>query len=179
MPTLLDSINPVNGKFIENFFPRAAQHNVKVGDWAPDFELPDSTGKPIRLSDFRGKKVLLVFTRNFTDKIFCPLCYPHLNSLKKDAKAFHELDTEILLVNTTSVEMSRKIAEEQGYDFPVLSDENWIVFELFGLGAAIGAPLPGQFIIDREGIIRFVYMCDALPSHPTNEAMMEILKKLS
>lgn len=175
----LDSINPVNVKFVENFLPRPARHNIKVGDWAPDFELPDGAGKPVRLSSFRGKRVLLVFTRIFTDKIFCPLCYPHLNDLKRDAEAFLALDTVIVLINSTSVETTTKIVEEQGYSFTVLSDQNWDVFDLFGLGAAIGAPLPGQFIIDREGVIRFVYMCDALPGHPSNEAMMDVLKKLS
>lgn len=70
MPSLFDSVMPIHEKFIANFAPKASVLMFQIGDVAPDFELPDSEGKLRRLSEFRGKPVLLVFTRIFTDKIF-------------------------------------------------------------------------------------------------------------
>ncbi|ACF15059.1 alkyl hydroperoxide reductase/ Thiol specific antioxidant/ Mal allergen [Chloroherpeton thalassium ATCC 35110] len=179
MSGFFESINPINGKFIENLLPRGTKKNVKVGDLAPDFSLPDGNGNSVTLSSFRGKRVLLVFTRIYTDKIICPLCYPHLSSLKKDFSKFQELDTEVIVVNTTSAEMTREIVASSAFPFTMLSDEQWKVFELYGLGAAAGAPLPGQFIVGREGKILFVYTCDRFPNHPSNEEMFALLKQIA
>jgi peroxiredoxin len=151
---------------------------VQVGDLAPDFELPDQSGNKVRLSNYLGKRVLLVFTRIFTDKIFCPLCFPHLNNLKKDYEDFKAKDVEVLVINSTPLDMTKTIAEEQGYPFPLLSDEHWEIYQLFGLGAAIGAPLPGQFLIDRDGKVLFVYTADSLPNHPENSEMFTLVDKV-
>ncbi len=179
MSSFLSSINPVNKKFLENIVPRSSKTMVQVGDLVPDFELPNGTGKPVKLSDFRGQRVLLVFTRIFTDKIFCPLCFPHLNNLKKDYEAFKSKDVEVIVINTTPVEMTLQITEEQNYPFVFLSDEHWEIFSLFGLGAAIGAPLPGQFLIDRDGKVLFVYTANSLPNHPDNKEMFSLLSKVA
>lgn len=179
MSSFLGSVNPINLKFLENLLPRPSKRLVEVGDLAPDFELPDGTGAKVRLSDFRGKRVLLVFTRIFTDKIFCPLCFPHLSNLKKDFNEFQSEDVEVLVINTTSEEMTREIATEQQYPFKLLSDEHWEIFHLFGLGAAIGAPLPGQFLIDRDGKVLFIYTANTLPNMPENKEMFNLLRKVS
>jgi peroxiredoxin len=183
MPSLFDSIMPVNTKFIENFAPRLSENTFDVGTVAPDFELPDADGNRVKLSDFRGKNVLLVFTRIFTDKIFCPLCYPHLLGLRNDMQKFRVRNAEILLVNSTNIDMTRQIVQEQGFTFPVLSDSEWRVFRQYGLGAALGAPLPAQFLLDKNGVILFKYvsgtdLSNQLPFHPENAEMLALLEQL-
>ncbi|MCS6989508.1 MAG: redoxin domain-containing protein [Chloroherpetonaceae bacterium] len=180
MPSLFESINPINANFISNFVPRLAEDKFQIGDLAPDFELPDSNGTPRKLSDFRGKPLLLVFTRIFTDKIFCPLCYPHLNNLKNDYAKFLEKGGDVVVVSTTNVEMTRQIVEEQRFPFTMLSDSEWRVFKRYGLGAALGAPLPAQFLLDKNGAIRFKYvsglsLSDQLPTHPDNAQMLALM----
>lgn len=179
MSVFFESINPVKGKFIENIFPRPAKRTIKVGDVAPAFSLLEASGKAFNLRDFLGKRVLLVFTRIYTDKIICPLCYPHLASLKKDFPKFSALDTEVVVINTTSADMTCEMAAQAGFPFTMLSDENWEVFKLYGLGAAAGAPLPGQFIIGRDGRILFIYLCDRFPNPPANAEMLSLLKKIA
>ncbi len=184
MPSLFDSIMPINAKFVENFTPRLADNALQIGDLAPDFELPDHTGTPVKLSDFRGKHVLLVFTRIFTDKIFCPLCYPHLLGLRADTENFRARGAEIVLVNSTSIEMTKQIVQEQGFTFPTLSDAEWRIFGLYRLGAALGAPLPAQFLLDRNGVVQFKYVAgtdlsNQLPFHPENAQMLALIDALN
>jgi peroxiredoxin len=184
MPSLFDSINPINAKFISNFIPRLAREAFDIGSLAPDFELPNQHGVSVNLSDFRGKPVLLVFTRVFTDKIFCPLCFPHLQNLRRDYERFKTHNAEIVLITSTPLEMTQTIVQEQGFEFPTLSDEAWRVFNLYELGAALGAPLPAQFLLDKDGKIIFQYVsgtgvANQLPLHPENDAMLEQLAKLA
>jgi peroxiredoxin len=184
MPNLLDSINPINANFIANFAPRLAEDKFQLGDLAPDFELPDFNGQPRKLSDFRGKPLLLVFTRIFTDKIFCPLCFPHLNDLKTDYDVFLSKGGNIAVVSSTNVEMTKQIMAEQRYPFVMLSDSNWQVFKQYGLGAALGAPLPAQFLLDKNGVIQFKYVSglslgSQLPFHPENAQMLSLIETLA
>jgi hypothetical protein len=66
-----------NRRFADNFIPQPANTSLEIGQIAPDFELPRVQGDPVRLSDYRGQKpVVLAFTRIFTEKLFCPFCYP-------------------------------------------------------------------------------------------------------
>lgn len=183
MPSLFDSLMPIHDKFIANFPPKASVDLFKIGDLAPDFELPDSEGQLRRLSEFRGKPLLLVFTRIFTDKIFCPICYPHLLSLREDYPKFKALGAEILMVNTTRVEMTKVIVQEQGFPFPVLSDADWKVFQQYGIGAALGAPMPAQFLLDKRGAIQFKFISGLeLPSPffrlPDNAQMLAMISQL-
>lgn len=184
MPTIFDSINPVNANFIANFVPRFAENKFQLGDIAPNFELPDFTGTLRKLSDFHGKPLLLVFTRIFTDKIFCPLCFPHLNSLKTDYESFLAKGGNLVVVSSTNVQMTKQIMEEQRYPFVMLSDSNWQVFKQYGLGAALGAPLPAQFLLDKAGAIRFKYVSglslnDQLPFHPENAQMLSFIEQFA
>ncbi len=184
MPSLFDSINPINANFIANFIPRLAEDKFQIGELAPDFELPDSNGTMRKLSDFRGKPLLLVFTRIFTDKIFCPLCFPHLNNLKNDYAQFLEKGANVVVVSSTNLDMTRQIVAEQQYPFVMLSDSEWRVFKQYGLGAALGAPLPAQFLLDKNGAIRFKYISglslgDQLPVHPENAHMLALLAEIS
>lgn len=180
MPSIFDSINPINANFVANFVPRFAEDKFQIGEIAPDFELPDADGNMHKLSDFRGKPLLLVFTRIFTDKIFCPLCFPHLNNLKKDYQAFLEKGANVVVVSSTNIEMTKQIMIEQAYPFVMLSDSEWRVFKQYGLGAALGAPLPAQFLLDKNGAIQFKYVSglslgDQLPAHPENAQMLALL----
>ncbi|MDX2127521.1 MAG: peroxiredoxin family protein [Chloroherpetonaceae bacterium] len=183
MPSILDSINPITTQFTNNFIPRVTIDRFALGDFAPNFTLTDASGKKTRLSDFYGKPILLVFTRIFTDKIFCPICYPHLQQLQRDFDVFKNRGAELVVLNTTTAEMTRQIALEQQFQFPFLSDPNWEVYNLYGLGAALGAPLPAQFVLDQQGKIMYKYLSgtgieDMLPSLPNNGEMLRVIEEL-
>jgi peroxiredoxin len=92
---------------------------IEVGQEAPDFELPDQNRQKIRLSDFRGKKNVVLVFYPFT---FTGVCTAELCGLRDDPGAFETADAQVLAVSCDTPFAQAKFAEEQGYTFPVLSD---------------------------------------------------------
>lgn len=64
----------------------------------------------------------------------------------------------MLVVSSTDLEMTSFVAEVLRAPYPVLSDANWEVFHRYGMGSAMGVPLPGCFVLDAEGIIRWSWV---------------------
>ncbi|MFI6594890.1 peroxiredoxin [Nonomuraea sp. NPDC050536] len=116
---------------------------------APDFELQDQHGTPVRLSDFRGRKVVLVFY----PLAFSGVCQSELSALR----AF-DADAEVLTVSVDSIFTHRAWADQEGYAFPLLSDfwPHGQVARAYGVfDETKGLARRGTFIIDGEGVIRW------------------------
>lgn len=64
----------------------------------------------------------------------------------------------LLVVSSTDLDMTSYVAETLRAPFPVLSDAEWAVFYRYGMGSGFGVPLPGSFVIDEEGIIRWSWV---------------------
>src|SRR5919197_713815 len=84
---------------------------VEVGDSAPDFELTDQHGAPVKLSNFRGKKVILVFY----PLAFSGVCQGELCEIRDELPSFGDDGTQILTVSVDSMFSHRAWAEQQGY----------------------------------------------------------------
>src|SRR4029450_7702361 len=92
---------------------------VDVGAEAPDFELRDQHGRPVRLSDFRdSKKVVLVFF----PFAFTSVCTGEMCALRDDLPSFQNDDVQVLAVSCDTVFAQPVYAEREGLQFPVLSD---------------------------------------------------------
>ena len=135
---------------------------IEVGKMAPDFELPDQNGKLHKLSDYRGKTVLLYFY----PKDDTPGCTKEACSIRDSQSNFKNLTTVVLGVSVDSVESHKKFAEKYGLPFPLLSDEKKEVVKLYGVwGKKEAAGLKHQelgtlrssFLIDPEGKIAKIY----------------------
>jgi mycoredoxin-dependent peroxiredoxin len=128
---------------------------LKPGDTAPDFELNDQTRSPVRLSDFRGRKhVLLVFY----PLAFSGVCTGELCQLRDSIDAFRSDDIEVLGVSVDSSAVTAAWAARDGYEFPLLSDfwPHGAVATQYGVfDAERGVALRGTFLVDKEGVIRF------------------------
>jgi len=123
---------------------------VDVGDLAPDFVLKDQDRQEVRLSDFRGKNVVLVFYP-FS---FSGICTGELCSIRDDIEDFTNDDVVTLAVSVDSMQVHKGWADAQGYTFPLLADywphgEVAQAYGIFHEGA--GAALRATFVIDREG----------------------------
>jgi mycoredoxin-dependent peroxiredoxin len=125
-------------------------HPAEVGALAPDFELQDQHGTPVRLSRLRGRKVVLVFY----PLAFSGICGNELSALRD-----HPFDdAEVLTVSVDSVFTHRAWADREGYTFSLLSDfwPHGQVAQAYGVfDDARGFALRGTFIIDGEGVIRW------------------------
>ncbi|WP_301109255.1 peroxiredoxin [Sporosarcina sp.] len=119
------------------------------GDLAPDFELTTLDGKTVKLSDYRGKKVMLNFWASW-----CPPCrteMPHMETYYKEYKDTDNM--EILAVNMTKTEVNKEesakeFVGEYGLTFPILLDKDSKVMKMYRVMA-----YPTTYIINTEGVI--------------------------
>lgn len=127
---------------------------AEVGSLAPDFELKDQHGTPIRLSGHRGTNVLLVFY----PLAFSGVCHRELNAVRDELVPSLGDDTVVLTVSVDSVFAHRAWADQEGYTFPLLSDfwPHGQVAQAYGVfDEAKGLALRGTFIIDGDGVVRW------------------------
>ncbi|MFF1406270.1 peroxiredoxin [Streptomyces sp. NPDC058294] len=128
---------------------------IQVGDKAPDFELKDNHGRTVRLSESHGDKnvVLLFYPFAFTG-----VCTGELCELRDNLPKFSDRDTQLLAVSNDSIHTLRVFAEQEGFEYPLLSDfwPHGEVSRAYGvLDEDKGCAVRGTFIIDKEGIVRW------------------------
>ena len=125
---------------------------IKSGISAPDFELPDETGTLQKLSDFRGKPVVLYFY----PKDDTPGCTTEACNFRDDYSDYENADVAILGVSPDSVKSHVKFKEKYGLPFPLLADEDHKVCELYEVWAL-------KKFMGREymGVLRTTYLIDA------------------
>jgi peroxiredoxin len=148
----------INRRFFQNFVPIPARCRFQLGETLPDFTLTGVEGMPHQLSSYRGKPVVLAFTRIFTENQYCPLCYPHILALAEAHQQFVGLGATLLMVTSTAMAQSQIVQKDLALGMPLLSDPSCQSFRQYGTGQALGAPLPAQFVIDAEGKLRFQHL---------------------
>lgn len=133
---------------------------VSIGEKAPDFSLPDSTGQMVRLKDLRGTTVVLYFY----PKDDTPGCTKEACSFNDQLGAIRKKGAIVLGVSADSVESHRKFSEKYGLRFPLLSDESKEVIKGYGVWrkkTLYGRTFMGiertTFIIDGKGVVRGVF----------------------
>lgn len=125
------------------------ESGLEINDEAPDFELTSLTGETVKLSDYKGKMVMLNFWASW-----CPPCrveMPHMETYYQEYK--DEENIEILAVNMTTLERGSKekvgeFVDKHGLTFPILMDEEGDVKDLYKVMV-----YPTTYIINPEGII--------------------------
>lgn len=128
---------------------------LTIGGEAPDFELIDQHGTPVRLSSFRGRRNVLVV---FFPWAFSGVCTGELCALRDDLASFHNDAAQLLAVSVDSKFAQRVFSDREGFEFPVLADfwPHGEVARRYGVfDEAAGAALRGTFIVDRAGMLRW------------------------
>jgi len=128
---------------------------VAVGDRAPDFTLPDQSGKPIRLSDLLSEQAVVLY---FYPKDETQGCTAEACSFRDSYEVFKEAGAEVVGVSSDSVESHESFAEHHRLPFILLSDEGGALRKLYGVPTTMGM-FPGRvtYIIDRQGIVRHIF----------------------
>jgi peroxiredoxin Q/BCP len=98
---------------------------MKVGQKAPDFSVLDDSGKRIKLSDYKGKKVVLYFY----PKDDTPGCTREACSFRDGLNAVSKLGAVVLGVSADSVESHKKFKEKYQLNFPLLADTDRTIVE--------------------------------------------------
>jgi len=121
---------------------------IRKGQLAPDFALEDLQGNTVRLSDFRGKKVLVNFWATW-----CPPCRAEMPHLQKFYEDYRSQGVVVLGVNLTPTEKNpdrvQKFAKEQHLTFPIVLDKEGTVKNTYRVVA-----YPTTFLLDTGGVIR-------------------------
>lgn len=150
---------------------------IRVGDEAPDFELPSSRGGVVRLSDFRGRSsiVLVFYPGDFT-----PICTKQLCAYASSYKEFEKRGFAILGIGIDPVETHRSFTQEKKLTFPLLSDEEGKVCRAYGVaGRFIKRPKRSIFLVDREGKIQFRHVEALSVFYKKVDAVLDLLEKAS
>jgi peroxiredoxin len=128
---------------------------VEVGQQAPDFELKDQHGTPVRLSGFRGKKnVVLVFY----PLAFSGVCTGELTAMRDEFPEATRDDVELLTVSVDSGFALRAWSDAESFAFSLLSDfwPHGDVARSYGVfDDKLGIATRGTFVIDTDGVVRW------------------------
>jgi peroxiredoxin Q/BCP len=122
---------------------------LKLGDKAPEFELPGTGGKTYRLADYRGRKVILAFYPGD----FTAVCTKQFCSYRDQSEKLDGLGAEVLGISPQSVDSHERFTEEKRLNVPLLADEDKSVARAYGV---LAGPMVRRaiFIVDEEGTIR-------------------------
>jgi peroxiredoxin len=128
---------------------------LEIGQEAPDFTLKDQFGQEVSLSDFRGKKnVVLVFF----PMVFTGICTSEMCEIRDRSVDFVNDDVQILGVSCDASPSQKTFAEQEGLEYPLLSDF-WPHGEVSQAYGAFfperGFSLRGTFVIDKQGVLRW------------------------
>jgi peroxiredoxin len=101
--------------------------------------------------------------------------------LREAYSEFAKRGVEIVTVSSTELEMTSYVAEVLKAPYPILSDATWSVFYNYGMGSVFGVPLPGVFVIDADGIIRWNWAAPFSPvfTPPPANRLIEVLDMLA
>ena len=129
-----------------------SKENVRIGTAAPDISLPDSDGKQWRLSDQRGKVVVLLFYPG--DET--PICTRQMCSVRDRWEDYLATGAEVVGISTDSIESHKKFAEHHDLPLRLLSDTDGQASNLYGARSLIpGKVARSVFVIDPQGILRY------------------------
>jgi thioredoxin-dependent peroxiredoxin len=130
-----------------------------AGDIAPDFELPDQDGNPVKLSALRGQRVVLYFY----PKADTPGCTTQACGIRDRGGEYDAAGAKVLGVSPDPVKAVKKFHDKQSLNFTLLADSDHAVAEQYGVwaeksmyGRTYWGNLRATFLIDEDGVVRHV-----------------------
>lgn len=144
---------------------------LKIGDQAPDFSLPDQDNKKHSLSEYRGRYLLLYFY----PADFTPGCTVEACTFRDIFPSFDTNKYTVVGISHDPVEKHKKFSDKYGLPFTLLSDEDAVVNRLYGVWH--GRTVRTSFLIDPQGNIAKIYE-KVKPAHHPQE-VLEDLKSLT
>jgi peroxiredoxin Q/BCP len=130
---------------------------LKVGDAAPSFTLPDQDGKPTSLSDFAGQKTIVYFYPAAST----PGCTTQACDFRDNINSLKSAGYQVLGVSKDELPALKKFQKEEGLNFPLLSDPDLTVHNAYGAygekmlyGKPIVGTLRSTFVVDEKGKVQ-------------------------
>ncbi|MFI2608742.1 peroxiredoxin [Kitasatospora sp. NPDC018619] len=150
---------------------------IEVGTQAPDFELNNQHGEAVRLSDFRGRKNVLLVFYPFA---FTGVCTGELGAIQRELAGLQNDAVQVLGISCDSQFSQRVLADREGLGFPLLADF-WPHGEVTGAYGVLdeerGCPLRGSFVVDTSGTVRWSVV-NGLPDARDEQEYLRVLAAL-
>jgi len=151
--------------------PVSSSPSPREGFYAPDFTLGTLQGEQLKLSDLRGKIIVVNFWATW-----CPPCRAETPALETSYRLYKELDVVILGVNLTDQDSLKDVesfVEEFSLTYPILLDRNGAIALLYQLNG-----LPTTFFVDRKGVIRTVVVGEPMSETFIRSKIEALLKEV-
>ena len=152
---------------------------IKVGDAAPDFNLLNQRSESVSLSEFVGKKNIVLY---FYPKAMTPGCTVQACGIRDSSADFIELDTIVMGISPDNYKKLTRFEEKHKLNFDLLSDEDHSVTESYGcwdmkkfMGKEYTGVLRSTFIIDKKGFI--VHVIDKVNTKKHHQDVLSWVKE--
>jgi glutaredoxin-dependent peroxiredoxin len=156
---------------------------IQTNQQAPEITLFDSEMKPVKLSDFAGQKNVLLL---FFPMAFTGVCTKELCGVRDDIARYSNANAQVLGISVDSTFSLAKFKEEQGYNFPLLSDFNKVasndygcIYDSFTGMGMVGVSKRSAFVIDKAGIVQYAEVLESAGDVPNFEAINTVLANLA
>lgn len=176
-----------------------AEKSLKLGEKAPDFNLPNPNGEQVGLQGLLEKGPVVL---NFYRGGWCPYCNLELKAYKDKLPEIEGLGASLIAISPQTPDNSLSTAEKQGLEFEVLSDEGNKTADQFGLVFTLAdelhdlyksfgldipkfngddtweLPLPGTYVVDKDGTVKYAYANADYTKRAEPEDVISVLKEL-
>lgn len=156
---------------------------LQIGEMAPAFSLYNSDKNKINLGDYAGSKNVLLL---FFPVAFTGICTKELCSVRDGINKYNNENTAVMGISVDSVYTLKKYKEEQSFNFPLLSDFNkevsnlyQSIHESFSNMGMLGVSKRSAFIIDKAGILQYVEVLENPGAMPDFEKIDKKLEELA
>ncbi len=150
--------------------------SVNVGDPAPDFKAKATGDREISLSDYKGKRNVMLA---FFPFVFSPVCSEQVPAYSENASRFEELDTEVLAISVDSPWAQGAWAEQYGINVPVLSDFSKKIASDYGVMHDMGMSQRAVVLIDKSGKVAYKHIQENIREIPSLDGIFSELEKLN
>jgi peroxiredoxin len=153
--------------------------SVDVGSKAPDFTLVNEERQPVKLSEQRGRPVVLAFF----PAAFSSVCTKELCTFRDSLSRLNQAQAQVYGISVDTFFTLKAFHDQQGYNFPLLSDFNKETIRNYGVFNEDMIGLKGiakraVFVIDKEGVVRHRQVLDDARHEPDYEAVFKALASM-
>lgn len=145
---------------------------LQIGDRAPDFSATTHDGSSIRLSDYFGKRALVVF---FYPKDGTSICTQEACAFRDSYEQFTDAGADVIGISGDTDERHRSFVREHKLSFPLISDRDGSLRKAFAVPKTWGL-IPGRvtYVIDKEGVIRQIFSAQFASDQHVREALLAV-----
>ncbi|HAL57391.1 MAG TPA: peroxiredoxin [Bacteroidetes bacterium] len=155
---------------------------LKVGDKAPEFTLHDTEKKLRSLSELLGKKTILAFYPG----AFTGVCTKEMCTFRDSMNKLNDIDAQIVGISVDAPFANKAFALQNNLQFPLLSDFSRVAVQKYDVVQANFAGLAGYatakrsvFVLDRDGIVRFIWVSDNPGVEPEYDEVTKAVEALN